>query len=88
MGPGAYPGRSLGHVECHQELSGGSWGKRARDWSVPRGGLETELGDPRGKGMMARYTISHIFPGIFYDFQKQYVFQRRAPGALMIFNDK
>ena len=61
---------------------GGSWGKRARDWSVPRGGLETEL------GMMPRYTISHIFPRIFYDFQKQHVFQRRAPGALMIFNDK
>ena len=50
----------------------------------PRGGLETEFVDPRGKWMMAKYTIIHIFPWYFDDFQKQCFFPRSVPGALMI----
>ena len=50
----------------------------------PRGGLETEFVDPRGKWMMAKYTIIHIFPWYFDDFQKHVFFPRSVPGALMI----
>ena len=41
---GGHPGRSWGHMECLLDVSGGSWGKRARDWSV-KGVLEIEFGE-------------------------------------------
>ena len=67
---------------------GGVLGEARTRLEGPRGGLDTEFGDPRGKCMMAKYTIIHIFLRYFDDFPKQRVFQRRAPGALVIFNDK
>ena len=63
---------------------GGVLGEARTRLEGPRGGLDTEFGDPRGKCMMAKYTIIHIFLRYFYDFPKQRVFQRRAPGAVII----
>ena len=40
---GEYPWRYWGHMECPQELSGGSWYKHGRGWRV-QGGLDIECG--------------------------------------------
>ena len=43
----------------------------------PKGG-DNEFAVPRGKCMMARYTIIHIFPTYFNGFQKLFVFEKEG----------
>ena len=61
-------------------LSGRSWGKRARDLRAQGGLWKPNLATPGGVLKLKTY----ILPLFFHDFQKRHVFQRRAPGVVII----
>ena len=63
--------------------SGGS----AREIGGSKGGLETAFGDPRGKCMMAKCIIIHIFVRYFYDYQKHLNKDLEIEGVLITMYD-